>query len=325
MPSRPPTQQLDEIDTKLVRLLKENGRATYAALAPEVGLSQAAVRARVQGLLDNRVIDINGRVDPSILGIGVFALAFVRARGPIEDAAARVGKPAEAVFVTQTTGRCDLLVELRCHDHQHLFRVLDQIRCIPVVDAIESVVFLHYFKQDWSATGAPSGDHPPLVGQSNGGGMLTRRESETVVLDDTDLDLLRALMADGRATYAELSLTVGRSQAAVRERVLRLLNTVLTIQAAPGPTTNDGLQWCALLVSTNEEANKVAGALGQVPEIPLVASTTGPFDIVCEVWASDGDHLVEVLDRARSTPGVKSVEVVRYLRTLKQDFGGGVL
>jgi DNA-binding Lrp family transcriptional regulator len=320
-----PFPQLDQIDARLVQLLRENGRASYAALAPEVGLSQAAVRSRVQRILDERVIDINGRVDPSVLGIGVFALALVKVRGPIEAAAKRVGEPREAVFITQTTGRCDLLIELRCHDHQHLFRVLDQIRSVDVVDHLESVVFLHYFKQDWSETGAVTAGHPPKVGQATGGWQRSEDGDEAPILDDTDLELLRALLADGRATYAELSQIVGLSQAAVRDRVIRLLDTVLTIQASPGPGTIDGLEWAALLVSTEAESEKVANAIVQVPELPLVASTTGQFDIVCELWANDADHMIDILDRIRSTDGIQSVEAVRYLRTLKQDFGGGVL
>ncbi len=319
-----PLPKLDDIDGRLVQLLRENGRASYAALAPEVGLSQAAVRGRVQRILDDRVIDINGRVDPTVLGIGVFALALVKVRGPIEAAAKQVGAPREAVFITQTTGRCDLLIELRCHDHQHLFQVLDQIRSVDVVDHLDSVVFLHYFKQDWSETGADTTGHPPKVGQSTGG-WGSDDGSTPPALDDTDLELLRALLADGRATYAELSQIVGLSQAAVRDRVLRLLDTVLTIQASPGPGTIDGLQWAALLVSTKAKAQKVANAIVQIPEIPLVASITGGFDIVCELWANDADHMIATLDRVRSIDGVQSVETVRYLRTLKQDFGGGVL
>lgn len=320
-----PFPQLDEIDARLVQLLREDGRASYAALAPEVGLSQAAVRSRVQRILDDRIIDVNGRVDPSVLGIGVFALAMVKVRGPIEEAATRVGEPREAVFITQTTGRCDLLIELRCHDHQHLFRVLDQIRSVDVVDHLDSVVFLHYFKQDWSETGAVTAGHPSKVGRSTGGWRRDEDDGVKPALDDTDLELLRALLADGRATYAELSHIIGLSQAAVRDRVIRLLDTVLTIQANPGPGTIDGLQWAALLVATEAESEKVAKAIVQIPEIPLVASTTGRFDIVCELWAGDADHMIDILDRVRSTSGIQSVEVVRYLRTLKQDFGGGVL
>lgn len=325
MPSEPRAiPDLDATDRRLVQLLKENGRATYTALAPEVGLSQAAARARVQRLLEERTIDINGRIDPAALGIGVFALALVQVRGPIDEAAKRAFAASEAVFVAQTTGRCDLLAELRCRDHVHLVRVLDQIRSVDIVAGVEAVVFLNYVKQDWSGSGNRSGEHPPLVGhssrRSDGGDAATPAD-----LDTTDMELLRALMTDGRATYAELSDVVGLSQAAVRERVLRLLDTVLTIQAAPGPGVSDGLHWSALLITTDGASDKVAEALAQEPEIPLVAAVSGPFSLVSECWGEDPGHLSDVLDRVRSTPGISSLETVRYLRILKQDFGGGVL
>jgi len=314
--------QLDDVDRTLVRLLRLNGRASYAALAPEVDLSQAAVRARVQRLLDERVVDINGRVDPSVLDIGVFSLAFVKVRGSVEEAANRATAAPEAVFATSTTGRSDLLIELRCRDHQHLFRVLDQIRSVDVVDSLESVVFLQYFKQDWTEAGSDSLHQPPQVGQSSG--VSGGQDLDVEALDEIDFKLLRSLMADGRRTYAELSSDAGLSQAAVRERVIRLLDGAISIQASPGPGMTDGLAWTALLVSTEGESEKVAAALSAIPQMSLVASTSGRFDLACEVWANDATHLMEVLDEARSISGIRSVEAVRYLRTLKQDFSGGL-
>jgi len=324
--SRYPTpssfEQLDTIDQELVRLLRQDGRASYAALAPEVGLSQAAVRARVNRLLDERVVDINGRVDPSVLGVGVFSLAFLKVKGRVEDAADLATTTPEAVFSASTTGRSDLIVELRCRDHQQLFRTLETMRSVDVVDRVESVVFLQYFKQDWSEAGN-AGAHPPQVGQSSGNAP-TSSDFDVGSLDDVDFRILRALMADGRRTYAELSAEVGLSRAAARERVLRLLDDVVSIQAAPGPGMTDGLVWTALLVSTSGEAERVAKVLVSLPELALVASTTGSFDLVCEMWANDPNHLMAVLDDVRSVEGIRSVEAVRYLRTLKQDFSGGI-
>ena len=59
--------QLDEIDKAIIRELQLDGRMSYAQLGPEVGLSQAAVRQRVQRLTDSKVIEVVAITDPAAL------------------------------------------------------------------------------------------------------------------------------------------------------------------------------------------------------------------------------------------------------------------
>ena len=60
--------QLDEIDKAIIRELQLDGRMSYAQRGPEVGLSQAAVRQRVQRLTDSKVIEVVAITDPLRLG-----------------------------------------------------------------------------------------------------------------------------------------------------------------------------------------------------------------------------------------------------------------
>jgi len=222
---KPPFLELDEIDRSLIRELTLDGRATYATLAPIVGLSQAAVRTRVQRLLDEQIITITGRVDPSSFGLGVFAFAFVEVSREIDKVAALVGEVDEAVFVVAGAGRFDLLVELRCSDNEALLRSLDRIRVLEGVRALSSVTVLHYEKQDWTGVGNREAVHSPKPVAALGH-----------EFDDIDRELLRGLMADGRATYSALAPSVGLSQAAVRDRAIELLDAgIITIQAHPVP------------------------------------------------------------------------------------------
>ena len=125
-----PKVELDDVDRALIRELIRDGRATYAALAPTVGLSQAAVRTRVQRLLDDDVITITGRVDPASFGLGVFAFAFLEVSKEVDKVAALVGEVDEAVFIVAGAGRFDVLVELRCASNDALLGALDRIRVL---------------------------------------------------------------------------------------------------------------------------------------------------------------------------------------------------
>ncbi len=52
------SQPLDETSKQIIEQLQEDGRRPYAAIGKAVGLSEAAVRQRVQRLLDNGVMQI---------------------------------------------------------------------------------------------------------------------------------------------------------------------------------------------------------------------------------------------------------------------------
>ena len=139
---------LDTVDEKLIRELKKDGRSSYARLAPMVGLSQAAVRARVQRLIDSGVISVVAIVNPDVLGIGLTAVVCIEVRGPARDVAADIKGLPEATFIVATAGRYDLLAELQCESQGHLLDTLDAIRTIPGVANVDSLPYLHLVKQN---------------------------------------------------------------------------------------------------------------------------------------------------------------------------------
>lgn len=309
--SRP---ELDETDRALIAGLVEDGRATYATLAPAVGLSQAAVRSRVQRLLDDHVITVTGRVDPSSLGLGVFAFAFLELDDQTDKVAATVAEIDEAVFVVITTGRFDLMVELRCADEDRLLDALDRVRQVHGVRRMQTATALHYDKQDWTAVGrreATTTPRPPV--------------NSTRDLDEADRRLLLELMSDGRATYAALAPVVGLSQAAVRDRVLDMIGDgIVTIQAHPVPEAMGIGGFAALAVKASGPVGPLVRALVALPETCLVARTLGRFDTTVEVWFDDHDHLADVVDRVRAMAGIGSVDTIPYLRIAHEAFGSGL-
>ena len=111
---------LDGIDRALIDGLVADGRASYAALARRIDMSQAAVKARVIRLLDSGVIHILGRIDPRALGYGEFAYCLIDVEGPVAPVAERLAGMDEAAFVLILAGTRGLFVEFRASDAQHL-------------------------------------------------------------------------------------------------------------------------------------------------------------------------------------------------------------
>jgi Lrp/AsnC family transcriptional regulator for asnA, asnC and gidA len=141
---------LDEVSKRIIEELQQDGRRSYAALAKSVGLSEAAVRQRVQRLLDAGVMQIVAVTDPTTVGFSRQAMIGIRADGDIREIADRLSKLPELEYVVACAGSFDLLVELVCEDDEHLLEVLNEsVRNVPGVRETETFVYLRLIKQTY--------------------------------------------------------------------------------------------------------------------------------------------------------------------------------
>jgi len=306
-------ESLDAVDRVLISELVADGRATYAALAPKVGLSQAAVRARVQRLLTEGVVTVTARIDPGTAGLAVFAFALLVIDEPAGEVAPRLDATDEVVFVAAITGRWGIAAELRCTDGRHLYETLDALRGIPGVFEVESLPVLEFFKQDWTG----------LVEEVFGQPVPPHRVSPVPArdLDAIDATLIRELVADGRATYADLAPTVGLSQAAVRVRVQRLIDEgVMVIQAYASATSLGLGSFAVAFVQLRSDAARTVARLSDMPEVTMIAATTGRYDLACEVWSRNRAGLLETIDDIRSLAQVGVVSTHTYLEVAKEQY-----
>jgi Lrp/AsnC family transcriptional regulator for asnA, asnC and gidA len=142
---------LDDANRAIIEQLQADGRRSYAAIATAVGLSEAAVRQRVQRLLDAGVMQIVAVTDPLQLGFARQAMVGVRADGDLAEVADKLAALPEVDYVVVTAGSFDLLVELVCNDDDHLLSVLNNsIRAVPGVRSSETFVYLKLAKQTYT-------------------------------------------------------------------------------------------------------------------------------------------------------------------------------
>ncbi|MEZ5180840.1 MAG: Lrp/AsnC family transcriptional regulator [Acidimicrobiales bacterium] len=142
---------LDEIDKAIIRALQVDGRMSYAKLGPEVGLSQAAVRQRVQRLTDSGVVQVVAVTDPLSVGFTVQAMIGVAAEGDLRALGATLGAIDEIDYVVIASGRFDLLLEVVCEDSDQLLELVnDTIRATPGVRSAEVFTYLDLVKQTYS-------------------------------------------------------------------------------------------------------------------------------------------------------------------------------
>jgi Lrp/AsnC family transcriptional regulator for asnA, asnC and gidA len=142
------TPALDDVSKRIIEQLQEDGRRPYATIGKAVGLSEAAVRQRVQRLLDSGVMQIVAVTDPMQVGFSRQAMIGIRVEGDITSVADRLVEMVEVEYVVITAGSFDLLIEVVCEDDDHLLDLLSQrIRALPGVRTTETFVYLKLRKQ----------------------------------------------------------------------------------------------------------------------------------------------------------------------------------
>jgi Lrp/AsnC family transcriptional regulator for asnA, asnC and gidA len=143
--------QLDDVSKAIIEQLQQDGRRSYAAIGKVVGLSEAAVRQRVQRLIESGVMQVVAVTDPLELGFARQAMVGIRVTGPLEPVADKIAELVEVDYVVVTAGSYDLLVEVVCESDEHLLEVIsDRIRAIEGVAATETFMYLRLCKQTYS-------------------------------------------------------------------------------------------------------------------------------------------------------------------------------
>ena len=146
--SGPNGVSLDDVSKAIIEELQQDGRRSYAAIGKVVGLSEAAVRQRVQRLIDSNVMQVVAVTDPLELGFARQAMIGIKAHGELEPIADALAQMEDVDYVVITAGSFDLLAEVVCESDEHLLSVLSsRIRSIPGVRGTETFVYLKLKKQ----------------------------------------------------------------------------------------------------------------------------------------------------------------------------------
>jgi Lrp/AsnC family transcriptional regulator for asnA, asnC and gidA len=144
----PKPVQLDAVSKAIVEQLQADGRRSYAEIGKAVGLSEAAVRQRVQKLTDSGVMQVVAVTDPMQLGFYRQAMIGIRVTGDTTKVGEALAQLDAVDYVVLTAGSFDLLVEVVCENDDDLIALLnEQIRGIEGVQSTETFVYLKLLKQ----------------------------------------------------------------------------------------------------------------------------------------------------------------------------------
>jgi Lrp/AsnC family transcriptional regulator, regulator for asnA, asnC and gidA len=142
---------LDAPNRAIIEALQRDGRQPYGAIAEAVGLSEAAVRRRVQRLRESGIMQIVAVTDPLQLGFTRQAMIGISIEGDVRKVADKLSSMQEVDYVVMCAGSFDILAEIVCEDDERLLQVLnDSVRSIPGVRSTETFLYLKLAKQTYT-------------------------------------------------------------------------------------------------------------------------------------------------------------------------------
>lgn len=142
---------VDAVDLALLAELQKDGRASYVDLAEAVGLSAAGARRRVVRLVESKVVRVgavvrhSGQDRQSAMGFGI------RLAGDHRDVVAALSTMSAVIFIARTLGRFDVLVTVRAFSSAQLVELLDTVRGLAGVRALESWTHLEVVKESYAS------------------------------------------------------------------------------------------------------------------------------------------------------------------------------
>jgi Lrp/AsnC family transcriptional regulator for asnA, asnC and gidA len=143
-------RRIDGTDQGIIEALQANGRESFRAIAAQLGVSEATVRARYARLCDEQILQVVAVTNP--LGLGFEqALIGIKTAGSPQPVADEISSWGEADYVVVTAGQYDLVVEVVAADRRGLLEVTNRMRELDGVVTTETFLYLDLVKQlyDW--------------------------------------------------------------------------------------------------------------------------------------------------------------------------------
>jgi len=143
--------EVSPLDKRIIEHLQEDGRRPFTQIAAELGVSEAAVRARTNRLVERGILQIVGVTDPLRLGFQQQAMIAVRCESNrLIEVADAISAFPEVDYVVITAGTFDLLVEVVCENTEGLLSFLaEKLRAVDGVRETETFVYLRMVKQTY--------------------------------------------------------------------------------------------------------------------------------------------------------------------------------
>jgi len=161
------TLTLDDCDRRIMKLLRHDGRLSYALIARTVGVSEPTVRKRIDRLVHAGALIVAARINPAPIGFPIDAMIGVRVvRGRVKEVGGKLAAMENVAYVAYVAGSFDIMLEAFLPDTEGLFKFLNED--LEKIDGISYTETWHvlrtekfFYNWEGEAVGLePAGDAP---------------------------------------------------------------------------------------------------------------------------------------------------------------------
>ena len=144
-------EEVSALDKRIIEHLQTDGRRPFTQIANDLGVSEAAVRARTNRLIERGILQVVGVTAPLKLGFQQMAMIGIRCESDkLIEVSESLAEMPEVDYVVITAGTYDLLIETVCEDNEALLVFLaERLRAVKGVRETETFVYLRLVKQTY--------------------------------------------------------------------------------------------------------------------------------------------------------------------------------
>ena len=130
------------------------------------------------------------------------------------------------------------------------------------------------------------------------------------MFDPIDKEIIDLLREDSRITNTQIAKKIKRSESTVRQRVSKLVEKGIikkfSIVVDPIAFGFNTIAYIGINTHPSRLLKSIK-TLKKIDEIISISTTTGDYMIICQIWAEDGVHLSEIVDKIEEIDGVLEV------------------
>ena len=121
------TIELDDVDRRIMKLLRHDARVSYAHIARTVGLSEPTVRKRIDRLMHAGAIINAARINPAPIGFPIDAMIGINVvRGRVKEVGRKLAEMENVAYVAYVAGNFDIIIQAYLPHMEGLFKFLNE-------------------------------------------------------------------------------------------------------------------------------------------------------------------------------------------------------
>ncbi|GAA1583265.1 Lrp/AsnC family transcriptional regulator [Actinoplanes couchii] len=276
----------EELNERLVALLRRDGRAPIVDLAAELGVPRSVVRARLRELRESGDVAIVAMAHPAVLDLDVGCHLSIKVDGSTQGVVEHLLAADNVTLVSLVSGEYHIVVELRARDQRELFDAVEEIRLSNAVSEVCTLVYVDVLRSPFAVAARPA----------------------QMRLDEVDVAIVHRLQDDGRMPFRELAEAVGVSESTARTRTLALLERevmrISTITRRGARTRNMAM---GLGLHVRGYSDDLVATILEIPGVEFLATTIGNYDMIGTVSGNSLPALQRVAEQVRSSPDVTGI------------------